>query len=61
MISLTDEKGERPLGEVRREHEAKMLEEARRHPSVQSVLRHFPGAEITAVREIGDGNGGKKD
>jgi DNA polymerase-3 subunit gamma/tau len=62
IISLTDERGERPLGEVRREHEAKMVEEARRHPTVQSVLRHFPGAEITSVREIDTGNPpGKKD
>ena len=61
MISLTDERGERPLGEVRREREAQMLEEARRHPSVQSVLRHFPGAEITAVRDLIGEAGGKKD
>jgi hypothetical protein len=32
-----------------------MLEEARRHPSVQSMLRHFPEAEITAVRELDEG------
>jgi DNA polymerase III subunit gamma/tau len=61
IISLTEERGERRLGDVRREVEAKMLEEARRHPSVQSVLRHFPEAEITAVRDISQGQDGKKD
>jgi DNA polymerase III subunit gamma/tau len=61
MISLTDEKGERPVGEVRREHEAKMLQEARRHPSVQSALRLFPGSEIVSVREIKPTGPGKKD
>jgi DNA polymerase-3 subunit gamma/tau len=62
MISLTDERGERKLGDVRREREAKMLEEARRHPAVQSALRHFPQAEITAVRDLSAGDdGGKKD
>jgi DNA polymerase-3 subunit gamma/tau len=52
IISLTDKRGERPLGEVRREQEARMVEEARRHPTVQSVLRQFPGAEIASVREL---------
>ena len=62
IISLTDERGERPLGDVRREREAKMVEEARRHPAVQAALRHFPGAEITAVRELDGGDKrGKKD
>ena len=55
MISVTEERGERPLGEVRREREARMLEEARRHPAVQSVLRRFPDAEVTAVRDLSAG------
>ncbi len=56
MISVTEERGETPLGQVRRQHEAKMLEEAKRHPAVQSVMRHFPEAEIVAVRELGSGD-----
>jgi DNA polymerase-3 subunit gamma/tau len=61
MISLTDERGERTLGDIRREREAKMLEEARRHPAVQSAMRHFPQAEITAVRDLSaDDDSGKK-
>jgi DNA polymerase-3 subunit gamma/tau len=60
MISVTEERGERPLGEVRREREARMLEEARRHPAVQSVLRRFPDAEVTAVRDLSGGAGRTK-
>jgi DNA polymerase-3 subunit gamma/tau len=52
MVSLTDADGERPLGETRREQEARAKEDVRRHPSVQAVLRNFPGAEITAVRPL---------
>jgi DNA polymerase III subunit gamma/tau len=62
MISVTEERGEKPLGEARREREARMLEEARRHPAVQSVLRRFPDAEITAVRDLAAGEAlAKKD
>jgi DNA polymerase-3 subunit gamma/tau len=62
MISLTEERGETPLGAVRRAREAQMLEEARRHPSVQSVMRHFPEAEIVSVRDLsGNPEKAKKD
>lgn len=60
MISVTAERGERPVGEVRREHQARMLEEAKRHPAVRAVMRHFPDAQVTSVREIGSENGGGK-
>ena len=60
MISVTEERGERPLGEVRREREARMFEEAKRHPAVQSVLRRFPDAEVTAVRDLSAGDGRTK-
>lgn len=56
MISVTDERGGTPLGQIRRAREAKLLEDARRHPSVQSVLRHFPEAQITSVRELSPGD-----
>jgi len=52
MVSLAEAPGERPLGEIRREDNAHLREEARRHPSVQAVFRHFPDAEITAVRAL---------
>jgi DNA polymerase-3 subunit gamma/tau len=54
MISLTDERGATPLGQIRRQREAKMLEDARRHPSVQSVMRHFPNAEIVSVKDLAE-------
>jgi DNA polymerase-3 subunit gamma/tau len=60
MVSVTDERGGKPLGQIRREHEAKMLEEARRHPSVMTVMRHFPGAEIVGVRDLGKDDGNKR-
>jgi DNA polymerase III subunit gamma/tau len=62
MISVTEQRGERPIGVVRREYQARLVEEARRHPAVQAVIQLFPNAEVTGVREIepGDSNG-KKD
>ncbi|MEJ2117074.1 MAG: DNA polymerase III subunit gamma/tau [Alphaproteobacteria bacterium] len=65
IVSITEERGEKPLGEVRREHAARMKEEARRHPAVQQVLQTFPGSEITAVRDLNSepvdsGKSGKK-
>jgi DNA polymerase-3 subunit gamma/tau len=60
MISVTEERGERPLGEIRREREARMLEEVKRHPAVQSVLRRFPDAEVTSVRDLSAGDGRTK-
>ncbi len=56
MVSLSDAAGERPLGEARRETENRLLEEARRHPAVRAVLRHFPEAEITAVHTLSPGS-----
>jgi DNA polymerase-3 subunit gamma/tau len=60
VISVTDQRGEKPLGQVRREKEAKMLEDARRHPSVQAIMRQFPEAQIVSVRELGPGDRGPK-
>lgn len=62
MISVTEERGETALGVVRRAREAALLEEAKRHPSVQSVMRCFPDAEIVSVRDLDAENGkAKKD
>lgn len=65
IVSITEERGEKPLGEVRREREARLKEEARRHPTVQQVLQIFPEAEIAAVHDLsskppGNGKSGKK-
>lgn len=56
MVSLTEERGEKPLGALRREREARILKEVKRHPAVKSVMRHFPKAEIVSVRELDAGD-----
>jgi DNA polymerase-3 subunit gamma/tau len=56
MISVTEERGEQPLGTVRRERHARLVEEAKRHPAVQAVMQIFPEAEVTDVREIEPGD-----
>jgi DNA polymerase III subunit gamma/tau len=44
------------LAERRKREDAKALEEVKRQPFVAEALRHFPGAEIAAVREPVDEN-----
>jgi DNA polymerase-3 subunit gamma/tau len=52
IVSVSDSPGERPLGELRREEEARLKEEARRHPLVQAMLKQFPEAEILSVKRV---------
>jgi DNA polymerase III subunit gamma/tau len=52
IVSLSDARGLDPLGERRRQEEARAVEDVRKHPSVKSVMLHFPDAEIKAVRQI---------
>jgi DNA polymerase-3 subunit gamma/tau len=52
VVALSREKGERPIGEVRREQEQAELAELRTHPAVRTVLDAFPGAEIKGVKPI---------
>ena len=52
-VVVSNEEGERPLGERKREREAAELEAAREHPAVQAVLDEFPDAVITSVRPAG--------
>ncbi len=49
-VVISNEPGERPLGERKREREAAELAAAREHPAVQAVLEEFPEAEIMNVR-----------
>ncbi len=60
VVSVSDGPGERPLGEVRREEEAKLKEEARRHPLVQAMLKQFPEAEILSVKRVDQPKAGEK-
>ncbi|MEL6979881.1 MAG: hypothetical protein AAGM38_14520, partial [Pseudomonadota bacterium] len=43
------------LGETRAADEARRREAALAHPLVQAALAAFPGAELTAVRRLGEG------
>jgi DNA polymerase-3 subunit gamma/tau len=53
VVVLSKAKGERSLGEVRREREAEELKRLRAHPAVAAVLEEFPDAKIT-VRRTGE-------
>ncbi len=46
------------LAERRKREERRALEELKRHPFVAEALKHFPGAEIAAVREPAAEGGG---
>ena len=52
VVALSRERGEPPVGEVRRRQEAEELAELREHPAVRAVLDAFPGSEIRGIRPI---------
>ncbi len=52
IVSISEERGLRPLGARRREQEAQAVEEIRKHPAVKSILHHFPEAQIKNVRAL---------
>ena len=52
IVSLSEERGMKPLGGRRRAEDAKAVEEIRKHPAVKNVLHHFPDAEIKSVRSL---------
>ena len=52
IVALSDEEGAVPLGQQRREREAREIETVREHPAVKQVMQHFPGARIAAVRPV---------
>ncbi|MFT3673310.1 DNA polymerase III subunit gamma/tau [Aestuariivirga sp.] len=51
LVTVAREGGAEPLLKQRRSAEAVALQEARSNPTVQAVLKSFPGAEIIGVRE----------
>ena len=51
LVTVGGEGGPEPLLKQRRSAEAVALQEARANPTVQAVLKSFPGAEIIGVRE----------
>jgi DNA polymerase-3 subunit gamma/tau len=58
IVMLSKARGERSLGDIRREREAAELARLRQHPAVAAILDTFPDAKITAIREI---DGAKDD
>jgi DNA polymerase-3 subunit gamma/tau len=54
IVALSDEEGAAPLGQQRREKEAREIEKVREHPAVKQVMQHFPGARIAAVRPMAE-------
>ena len=58
MVSLSREQGAATLREIEAERKAELDRGVRSHPEVQAVLARFPGAEIIAVRPIGEAEAG---
>ena len=52
VVVLSKSRGELPIAEVRRQREAVELEQLKRHPAVQAVLKEFPDARIADVRPL---------
>jgi DNA polymerase-3 subunit gamma/tau len=52
VVVLSKVRGDRSLGEIRREREAEELKRLKAHPAVAAVLEEFPEAKIT-VRKTG--------
>jgi DNA polymerase-3 subunit gamma/tau len=52
IVAVSDEEGAAPLGQQRREQEARAIAAIREHPAVKEVMQHFPGARIAAVRPV---------
>ncbi|HEX2448663.1 MAG TPA: DNA polymerase III subunit gamma/tau, partial [Methyloceanibacter sp.] len=52
IVALTEEEGAAPLGQQRREREAREIEKVREHPAVKEVMQRFPGARIASVRPV---------
>jgi DNA polymerase III subunit gamma/tau len=53
MVALSREPGAKSIGEIKRELEDAEMASAMRDPLVLDMLKHFPDAEILAVRSIG--------
>jgi DNA polymerase III subunit gamma/tau len=60
LIVVGRGQGERPIGDVRREAEAKQLAEVKAHPAVAAVLRIFPEVEVKTVKPLPGMAGAKK-
>ncbi len=52
VVALSNRRGERPIGEVRREAEAAELEALKKHPAVTAVFEAFPDIKIASVKPM---------
>ncbi len=52
MVALSKTPGETPIGQVRREREARELAILKAHPAVAAVLAAFPDAEVSPVSPV---------
>jgi DNA polymerase-3 subunit gamma/tau len=52
IVAVSEAEGAVPLGQQRREKEARDIEAVREHPAVKEVMQHFPGARIASVRRV---------
>jgi DNA polymerase-3 subunit gamma/tau len=52
IVALSKTAGEPPIGQVRREREARELALLKQHPAVAAVLAVFPDAEISPVPPV---------
>lgn len=52
IVAVSSEKGQKTLREVEDEAKAVKLDDVREHPLVKAVLKQFPGATITDVRDL---------
>jgi DNA polymerase-3 subunit gamma/tau len=52
VVSVSQEPGAPTLADRRQQSEAKRLDRAAEHPLVRAVMTAFPGAAITAVRDL---------
>jgi DNA polymerase-3 subunit gamma/tau len=57
MVSLSREEGEQTIRERQLAEQADRERGVRAHPAVQAIMARFPGAEIIAVRPMGDAGG----
>lgn len=52
VVTVSNQPGETPVGEVRRAKRAAEIAEIKQNPAVAAVLQAFPDAEITAVKPL---------
>ncbi|QCK85700.1 DNA polymerase III subunit gamma/tau [Phreatobacter aquaticus] len=57
MVSISREEGEQTIRERQLAEQADRERGVRAHPAVQAIMARFPGAEIIAVRPMGDAGG----